>query len=54
MVILLVLHALSIFICYYIAKYRGAKARFWGIMGAIFGPLAIPFVLISKSVDVSE
>jgi len=54
MIILLFLNVLSIFICYYIAKSRGAKARFWGIMGAMFGPLAIPFVFFSKPVVVSE
>jgi hypothetical protein len=54
MIILLILNVLSIFICYYIAKSRGAKARFWSILGAIFDPLAIPFVLIPRSVVVSE
>jgi len=48
MIFLLVLNILSIFICIYIAKARGANTRFWGIMGLIFGPLAIPFVFFSK------
>ena len=32
-----------------IAKKRGAKVIFWAIMGAVFGPLAIPFVFFSKT-----
>ena len=38
----------SAFICHLIAKNRGADAVFWGVMGAIFGPLAIPFAFLSK------
>ena len=32
-----------------IADKRGAKVMFWGIMGAVFGPLAIPFVFFAKN-----
>lgn len=35
-------------ICYYIAKARGAKTSFWVLMGALFGPFAVPFALFSK------
>lgn len=35
-------------VCHYIAKKRQANAVFWGVMGGIFGPLAIPFVFIAK------
>ena len=31
-----------------IAEKRGAKVMFWTIMGAVFGPLAIPFVFLVK------
>jgi len=31
-----------------IADKRGAKVMFWAIMGAVFGPLAIPFVFFAK------
>jgi hypothetical protein len=48
MIILLILNVLSIFICYYLAKSRGAKPRFWAILGALLGPLAIPFVFFSN------
>jgi len=40
---------ISAFVCYYVAKERGASTSFWTAMGAIFGPLAIPFVFFSKS-----
>ncbi len=39
---------LSIATCHYIAKKRGANPVFWGVMGALFGPLAIPFAFLSK------
>ncbi len=32
-----------------IAEKRGAKIMFWAIMGAVFGPLAIPFVFFTKT-----
>jgi len=38
---------ISIFACHQIAKRRGSKPVFWGVMGAVFGPLAIPFALAS-------
>lgn len=48
-----IIAALAVFIisglvCHYIAKSRGANPAFWGVMGIIFGPLAIPFVFMSK------
>jgi len=46
--ILIALNIASIFVCHYIAKSRGAKPVFWGVMGALFGPLAIPFVFMAK------
>ena len=35
-------------ICHYLAKQRGSNMAFWGVMGLVFGPLAIPFVFLSK------
>ena len=32
-----------------IADKRGANTKFWAIMGAVFGPLAIPFVFLTKN-----
>lgn len=37
-----------IVICHTIAKKRGSNPIFWAVMGGIFGPLAIPFVFLSK------
>lgn len=31
-----------------IAEKRGGKVMFWAITGAVFGPLAIPFVFLVK------
>ena len=39
---------ISIMVCHFIAKRRGSNPVFWGVMGAIFGPLAIPFAFMSK------
>jgi len=46
--ILIALNIASIFLCHYIAKLRGAKLVFWGVLGAIIGPLAIPFAFMAK------
>lgn len=32
--------------CHLIARAHGGNAVFWGVMGAVFGPFAIPVVLI--------
>ncbi len=45
---LIVLNILSIFLCHRIAKSRGARPVFWGVMGALFGPFAIPFAFMAK------
>lgn len=39
---------ISAILCHYIAKSRGAKPVFWGILGASLGPLALPFAFASK------
>lgn len=36
-------------ICYSVAKKRNADVPFWVVMGALFGPIALPFVFISKA-----
>ncbi len=45
---LFVLNAVA---CNRIAKKRGANPIFWGTMGLLFGPLAIPFVFMSRKGD---
>ena len=37
------------FTCHSLAKSRGANPVFWGVMGLVFGPLAIPFVWMAKT-----
>lgn len=38
----------SIVICHWIAASRGGNAVFWGTMGFLFGPLAIPFAFKAR------
>ena len=45
---LLVIYLASMVACHYIAKARGADAVFWGFMAFLFGPLALPFVFLSR------
>jgi len=47
-ILLILLAVLPVVICYSVAKRRGANPVFWGIMGAMFGPFALPFVFFSK------
>ena len=46
---LLVTTVTSAIICHWIARRRGANAVLWACLGLAFGPLAIPFVLLSRS-----
>jgi len=39
----------SVFLCHQVAKRRGLSPVFWGVMGATFGPFAIPFVFLVKA-----
>ena len=48
-VLLLIVSVISIVICYVVAKRKCAKASFWVLMAAVFGPLAIPFVFYAPS-----
>ena len=57
LLLLIVLAATAI--CYWVAKKRGAKVSFWVVMGACFGPLAIPFVFFApyratQSIDLAH
>jgi len=38
----------SVVACHAIAKRRGRNPAFWGVMGLLFGPLAIPFALLAR------
>ena len=46
--VLIIINLLSIVVCHFIAKRRGSRPVFWGVMGALFGPFAILFALRSK------
>ena len=48
-ILLALLFGASAALCHLIAKQRGSDPVFWTVMGVIFGPLAIVFVLFSKS-----
>ena len=48
LIVLVILLILSAVACHFIAKGRGLNSVFWGVMGGIFGPLAIPFIFLSK------
>lgn len=48
---LVALNIICIYLCYQGAVNRKADARFWGFMGLVFGPLALPFVFLAKPKD---
>jgi len=52
--ILVIVIITSAFFCHLIAKNRNGNAVFWGVMGAIFGPFAIPFAFLSKPIGKNE
>ena len=35
-------------ICHYLARSKGLSSQFWIVMGALFGPFAIPFAYLAK------
>jgi len=39
----------SAFICFTTSKEKGLNSTFWLWMAIIFGPLAVPFIYLSKS-----
>jgi hypothetical protein len=47
-VVLILITLASALVCHAIARRRGSKPVFWAIMGALFGPLAIPFAFLSR------
>lgn len=49
MIIILIICILSAIVLWNIADRRGANTKFWAIMGAVFGPLAIPFIFLIKN-----
>ena len=47
-IISIIFIACAILLCN-IADKRGANTLFWADMGGVFGPLAIPFVFLTKN-----
>ncbi|WNC74100.1 hypothetical protein RGQ13_08955 [Thalassotalea psychrophila] len=47
-IFLLVINVICIFVCYFFAKWRKVNPKYWAVMGAILGPLALPFILFAK------
>lgn len=47
-VILLLVLLVSVASCHEIARRRSGNPVFWGVMGAVFGPIAIPFAFLAK------
>lgn len=49
MYLLVVIAIVSAGICYSVAKKRGLNVPFWVAMGALVGPIALPFLFMAKS-----
>ena len=52
--LLITITVISVGICYYAAKQRGLRKPYWVFMGALFGPLAVPFVFLAKSKHINS
>lgn len=52
--VLVAIPLISAGICHYIAGRKNLSKSLWGGLGAIFGPLAIPFVMFAKRKDPSD
>jgi hypothetical protein len=48
MLALVMLNILCVYLCYIIARDRGGDARFWGWVGLLFGPFAVPLAFFAK------
>ncbi|WP_372683630.1 hypothetical protein [Desulfosarcina sp.] len=48
MIIISIICISCAFLLWRIANKRGSNTRFWAVMGAVFGPLAIPFIFLTK------
>lgn len=44
-----IISLLFAYLLWLIAEKRGANTKFWAVMGAVFGPLAIPFVFLARA-----
>ena len=46
--IFILIFIVSAVICHFVAKRKGKRPVFWGVMGGVFGPLAIIFLFLLK------
>ena len=44
----------SAFICFTVSKEKGLNSTFWLWMAIVFGPLAVPFIYLSKPKEKDE
>jgi hypothetical protein len=49
MIIISIITISCAFLLWNIADKRGANTFFWAVMGAVFGPFAIPFIFLTKN-----
>jgi hypothetical protein len=49
MIIISIIFIACAILLWNIADKRGANTLFWAVMGGVFGPLAIPFVFLTKN-----
>lgn len=40
---------LFVYLGHVLAKRKGLNPVFWGLMGGLFGPFMLPFILLAKS-----
>lgn len=48
LLVLILITLASVIVCYLIAARRGGNGVYWGVMGLLFGPFAIPFAFYAK------
>lgn len=51
LILILLVFIVCAIVCHRIAKLRGANPVFWGVVGLLFGPLALPFVFYLDKKD---
>ncbi len=47
-IILSLICIICAYLCWSVANKRNGNTLFWAVMGALFGPFAIPFVMMLK------
>lgn len=47
-IIIIIIPVGCAFLLWFMAHKRGLNTLFWAILGAVFGPFAIPFIFFAK------